>query len=545
MLANLLVFIFNLSITGTVIAIVIFIVKKITGQFFSPRWHYIIWFLLLAKLLVPFTVSSNVSLFNIIKPSDNLKFISYQESASGSFNKSFDIINQYTLEDKSNAIKDTKQDNPIIHNSFDWSEIAACIWLAGVLIMLFAAIFSYRRTFMRTTKASFEQQECIFSLLRECTNNNRIIKKINIRLSHYHTSPFIIGAFKPNLIIPDNIINTMDEQNLKIILIHEMMHLKHHDHIIRIICYFVQALHWFNPVIWVSLRLMSRDCEIACDTAVLRSSNIEMRKDYAMLLLKTAQMSSTRRSIVHLAAFSESNLKKRIINIARFKKHSAISFIAAAIILGLLTTILMTGAADKKLEILTDSFENVKSIWLSQYIDKSTPGSSLVNIGSNKQITLYNAYPNFFANSNIAGQPIYYQRNLNKINDEIACKSYYDTLYNILNRNSGKTVLKHRDELEDPNLNIEIIYKDGHTDFISSDSNNNKIYRMLGNGNYLECTNTELVSVIKYETLNAIMQSSDTDEYVKIAFGSSGTSTVATDVIIQSSYQYTHTTYDN
>lgn len=547
MLANLLVFIFNLSITGTVIAIVIFIVKKITGQFFSPRWHYVIWFLLVAKLLVPFTVSSNVSLFNLIKPSDNLNFISYQQSTPGSFNTSFDIGNQYALEDKSKAIKDTKQDNPITHSSFYWSEIAACIWLAGVFIMLLAAIFSYRRTFKRTSEASPEQQEYIYSLFKECTQNNRNIKKINIRLSHYHSSPFIIGSFKPSLIIPYNVISSMDEQNLKIILTHEMMHLKHKDHIIRIVCYFVQAIHWFNPIIWVSLRLMSRDCEIACDSAVIRGSNAEMRKNYAMLLLKTAQMNNARRSIVQLAAFSENNLKKRIINITRFKKHSAISFIAAAIILGLLTTILMTGASDKKINFLTDSFDNVQGIRLSQYIDTITPDSSLLNSGSAQQLKFYYYYLDLFANaykSNI--QPVHYERNINKINDETSCKSYYDMLYDTLKKNSEMAVLKHSDKLENPDLSIEITYKDGHTDFIASDSKNNKIYRILGEGNYLECTNPELAPAIKYETLNTIFQIPATDKYVSnIVIKTSGTSTVATNVMVQSTDRFTRTTYDN
>ncbi len=514
MLANLLDFTLRLSLTGTIIAIVIIIVKKVSGKLFSARWHYVIWFLLLVKLLIPFTVSSNVSLFNLINPSDKMNFLSYQNSAHDTFNRSVDALltEPHPLEStQTNNVRDIKPYNSNNQNSFGWTETAACIWLAGVLVMLLMAVLSCRKTLVRTKKPLPEQQEYIFSLLRECTNNNKkLIKKINVRLSDYYSSPFIIGVFRPSLIIPCNILNSIDMENLKYILIHELTHLKYKDHIVRIICYLLQAIHWFNPIIWISLRLMSRDCEIACDSAVIRSSNTEMRKNYAMLLLKTAQMSNTRRSIIPRAAFSQSNLKKRIINITRFRKHSTASFVAAVIILGVLTGVLITGAADKKLEILSDSFDNVQSIWLSQYIGTSTPGSSLVGIGSNQPIMIHYSYSNMFADSNTVGQSVYYQKNLNKTNDETACRSYYDKLYDMFKKNTGRTLLKHSDNFENPNLSIEINYKDGHTDFIASDSKSNKIYRVLGNGNYLECTNPEILPSIVSETLNTIFQSTGT-----------------------------------
>ncbi len=507
MFVSLFNFVLDLSVTGAIIALFIIIVKKAAGKFFSARWHYVIWFLLLVKLIVPFTFSSSISVFNLIKPIYSFNQVKNVSHMNQSINSTA-LTEKYSPSEpvNSNLVQNKATDISRPHNSFNWTDAAAWAWLAGVLISLLVAAFSYSRTFMRTEKASLSQCEYIIKLLSECTKNNKSVRKLRIRLSYYHTSPFIIGAFRPSIVIPSNIINSMDEESLKSILMHELMHLKHHDNTVRIVCYLIQAIHWFNPVIWFSLRLMSRDCEIACDSSVISNYSNEMRKEYAILLVKNAQI-NTQKNFVRLTAFSESNLRKRIVNIVSFKKQSPARYLAAFLVFTALTVVLLTGATASTNSILSDSFDNVKSIYFYNYLDISNPNNStLLNdtlkskVYSRVEInsTLYdgatvNAMKTKF---------VYYFKDLNILENKDTCRLFYD----LISKNSGKTLLVHNNEFENPALSVEITYNDGHTDYFYSNSDGSKVYRVLGNANFLECMNSDFASIIKKQTLKSVTE---------------------------------------
>lgn len=498
MLVSLFNFVLDLSFTGAIIALFIIIVKKATGKFFSARWHYVIWFLLLVKLIVPFTFSSSISVFNLIKPAYSFNQVKNVSHMNQSINSTA-LTEKYSPSElvDSNLVQNKATDIPRTHKPFNWTDAAAWAWLAGVLISLLVAAYSYRKTFMRTEKASPCQREYIISLLSKCTKNNKSVRKLRIRLSYYHTSPFIIGAFRPSIVIPSDIMNSMKEESLKSILMHELMHLKHHDNTVRMVCYLIQAIHWFNPVIWFSLRLMSRDCEIACDSAVISNYSNEMRKEYAILLVKNAQM-NTQKNFVRLTAFSESNLRKRIVNVVSFKRQSPTHYFAAFLVFIALTAVLLTGAATYANNSLTDSFDNVKNIYFYNYLDMRRPDNSTL-LSNTLKSRVYSYLKLSDINSDLhitENSYVYFDKDLNASNNKDACRQIYD----LISKNAGDTKLIHNYEFENPSLSMEITYKDGHMDYICSNSDGSKLYRSLGNGDFLEY-NSDLASIIKAQCL--------------------------------------------
>jgi len=54
------------SLYGTVVGIALILIKNLLKNRLSPKWHYLIWIVLILKLLIPFGPESAVSLFNII-----------------------------------------------------------------------------------------------------------------------------------------------------------------------------------------------------------------------------------------------------------------------------------------------------------------------------------------------------------------------------------------------------------------------------------------------------------------------------------------------
>ena len=125
---------------------------------------------------------------------------------------------------------------------------------------------------------------------------------------------FILGFIKPKIYIPMG----MSRQERRYILAHERTHLEKGDHWIKMLGYIALALHWFNPLVWVSYILLCRDIEMACDERVIRFMEAEERKAYSAALLNCSA------NRAHYAAcpvaFGEVDVKKRILSVLNYRK---------------------------------------------------------------------------------------------------------------------------------------------------------------------------------------------------------------------------------
>ena len=66
---------------------------------------------------------------------------------------------------------------------------------------------------------------------------------------------FVLGFVKPKIYIPTG----MSEETKKQVLAHERTHLDKGDHWIKVIGFAALALHWFNPLVWLSYILLCKD----------------------------------------------------------------------------------------------------------------------------------------------------------------------------------------------------------------------------------------------------------------------------------------------
>lgn len=127
---------------------------------------------------------------------------------------------------------------------------------------------------------------------------------------------FVLGFIKPKIYIPTG----MPIETRKQILAHERTHLDKGDHWIKMIGFLALAVHWFNPLVWVSYILLCKDIEMACDERVVQFMELDERKTYSAALLRC----STSRA--HYAAcpvaFGEISVKYRIKSILNYRKPS-------------------------------------------------------------------------------------------------------------------------------------------------------------------------------------------------------------------------------
>ncbi|MDB5439354.1 MAG: peptidase BlaR1 [Caulobacteraceae bacterium] len=108
------------------------------------------------------------------------------------------------------------------------------------------------------------------------------------RAASREAGPALIGLVWPRIILPSDFEQRFGLQERKLILAHELTHLRHGDLWINGLAALIQTLNWFNPLVHLAAHLLRVDQELACDAAVVAKFPGE-RRTYAEALLKSQQ----------------------------------------------------------------------------------------------------------------------------------------------------------------------------------------------------------------------------------------------------------------
>jgi HEAT repeat protein/beta-lactamase regulating signal transducer with metallopeptidase domain len=161
------------------------------------------------------------------------------------------------------------------------------IWAAGVVVVLarlllglVAVQWMSRRT-VRVVDAPW------LPLARELADDLGITRRLMFLESARATMPMAAGVFTPTVLMPEDA-NRWPLERLRIVLLHELAHVKRRDCLTHVIAQTACALHWFNPLAWIAARHIRTERERACDDLVLACGTDG--PDYAEELLEIARV---------------------------------------------------------------------------------------------------------------------------------------------------------------------------------------------------------------------------------------------------------------
>lgn len=321
----------NMTITGTIIAVAIILVRLVIKRF-PKRFSYALWGILGIRLLCPFSISSVISLFNLLKPAEvSESKMSYVPKIPTEYLPLTEplppSLPPVTVKPEVITVPENVVTAPIV--SPDPTEtalnIAAVLWAIGLLVMVIYSVVSYLSVRKRVFGA-------------------RLLER-NIYICSEIETPFVYGIVKPRIYIPDSIA----ESDRSFIISHECVHISRCDHIIKLIALTALSLHWFNPLIWLSFRFMVKDMEMSCDERALNSFNSDVRKAYAAALLNIS-MKQNNLAYGGLLSFGESNIKSRIKGVLNAKRPALWVTIVGIIVLIIVGVCLLTNANESSIE---------------------------------------------------------------------------------------------------------------------------------------------------------------------------------------------------
>jgi len=174
---------------------------------------------------------------------------------------------------------------PVSTWPLDFPFVLGLVWAAGVLAVLVYALSGAIGAWLLRRSATPVHAPWVeeAQTLAEVFEIAGVIKVVE---SKAIAMPMVCGVWHPLIVVPPTAGEWSDERR-RVVVLHELAHIKRRDCLTQAIAQVVCAVYWFNPIVWLAARRLRAERERACDDFVLAAG--EKGADYAAHLLDIAQ----------------------------------------------------------------------------------------------------------------------------------------------------------------------------------------------------------------------------------------------------------------
>lgn len=186
----------------------------------------------------------------------------------------------------------------------------ASVWLAGAGLMILRLTVGWIGA-VRIVQEGRRLDEGPWSdELARAAERVRPGRFVDLVMSDREHVPFTTGILRPTIVLPRSA-REWDRERRRVVLLHELAHVRRRDLVLHALARLVRSLHWFNPFVWHLARRLHAESERACDDLVLGSGIRASR--YAEHLLEMARSSPTRAvPAIGLAMVGETDFESRV-----------------------------------------------------------------------------------------------------------------------------------------------------------------------------------------------------------------------------------------
>lgn len=219
-----------------------------------------------------------------------------------------------------------------------------------------------------------------------------VVLEDGVYINNSINTSFVFGVLEPKIYISGN----LKEKEREYILLHEKIHVKRKDYLIKFLAYGVLCIYWFNPLVWITFILMSKDMEMSCDEKVIQVLGKGIKKDYSKSLLEGAKKENILLSPI---GFGNNDTKDRIKNLLNYKKPKF--YVSILVIILLMSSGIMLLSNEYREENLTSREEKIEGNMVDKDIvtglEKKDTASNIKNYFEvkGKKIKNYTKVPEY------------------------------------------------------------------------------------------------------------------------------------------------------
>ena len=350
---------------AALLAVVVASVCRIAGTRLAPGWRFALWSLVIVRLACPVLPTSTYSALNLIADVDGLAPFTNELSSNAvdrdsisstrpstaeaartssrpAAPESIETITQLSTATNADGLKSDEQTQ---HATNLGIVVVGAIWAIVAGILLTRRFIGRLRLHAMASAWRDVADPRAISIFKECCRMTGTRRRVRLMQSEEPVGPALFGLWRPRIVIPANLLTTLSAGELRMLLLHELGHVRRCDVLWDRLATILAALHWFNPAAWWALARLRDAREQACDAAVLRQLSRKDLSDYGRLVMDLGT-----RPIAHAipdpvsAAGCPRSLRRRLEMIASYRnatwKQSALGAMAVLV----LATCGLTGA---------------------------------------------------------------------------------------------------------------------------------------------------------------------------------------------------------
>ncbi|HZB25277.1 MAG TPA: M56 family metallopeptidase [Vicinamibacterales bacterium] len=170
--------------------------------------------------------------------------------------------------------------------ALSWPRVLLFVWAAGAILILgrlllgLVAVQWMARGSQRVLDAPWMKMAIALASEVGVPSNITFLRTTR------GSMPMACGLLQPAVIMPAEA-DAWPADRLRVVLLHELAHVKRRDCLTHALAQLACAVHWFNPLAWIAARQVRTERERACDDLVLAAGT--QPPDYADQLLEIAR----------------------------------------------------------------------------------------------------------------------------------------------------------------------------------------------------------------------------------------------------------------
>ena len=322
--------ILRLSLFGSLLALALFALKPLLRGRVSRTVQYYLWLLVLLRLCIPAGLTLTLPEAPVVPVPAPAPAVTQTVQP---------VQTAPAPVTPSPAPVETPQAAPTPNPTsepFPWAAVLTGVWAVGFALCAGRCLLGYAWLSGRIRQTATAPAPEALALLAELDPSGRV----RLVESAAVDTPLLLGLFTPVIVLPPQV---RDPDRLRDILTHELTHARRHDLLYKWFAALTVSAHWFNPLMILVRREISRACELACDEAVIKTLDAPARQHYGETLLSLAAYHPP--SLALPMCGEKRNLKERLVCIVKFEKKGPVAIIlTAALVLTLGACSLVSGA---------------------------------------------------------------------------------------------------------------------------------------------------------------------------------------------------------
>lgn len=325
------------SLLGSLAILAMLVLKPLWRERYRAKTRCWLWLALAVFLLLPVDFSVKNAPVQAAPPKDYTLFVGTDKTAIQSTDNLFGDMAERSGQSPA-AVRDTIIQRPVTNpeqKTTRYIPVTMILfygYLAGAAAFLLYQGVSYalfRRTVRRWKR---DVSRADYASLLSDTARDLGVSAPEMIVCEAISTPAVTGLLRPRLLLPHE---RYDVQELRYILRHELCHLKRRDMLLKLVLLAANAMHWFNPVVYLMLRQADEDIELACDSAATDGLELPERAANSRTLLAAVQSSVRALPATTCFGGTVERLKRRITNVLGAQKKRGLGIVALVLALTL------------------------------------------------------------------------------------------------------------------------------------------------------------------------------------------------------------------